>query len=97
LVIELNKQKESEMSRATRINQFITDIKFDSDFSFSAQVRLPSTNPIIKTRQADQLRSKKHTADGIAWDVLGNATVLWADGSIRQYISNKEMKAVGIK
>jgi hypothetical protein len=84
------------MSKATRIEQFIADIKSDSDFSMP-MVRLPSSDPIIKTRRAGQLRSKKHTADGVAWDVLGNATVLWADGSIRQYIGYKETKAVGVR
>jgi hypothetical protein len=85
------------MNRAARINQFIADIDADKDFNFGAQVRLSSSHPIIKSRKANQLRNKRNTADAIAWDILGNVTVLWENGAIRQYISNKEMKAVNIK
>lgn len=46
--------------------------------------------------QLKELRSAKHSALAIAFDMLGNIIVLWPDGSTRQYITNQEAARAGL-
>lgn len=82
--------------RLLRIQDFIKEINEDEDFRLGIQARLSSSHELVKTNKVTQIRSKKHDADVIAFDVLGNMTVLYGDGSIRQYITEEEKKVSGV-
>lgn len=73
---------------AYRIEEFIRTLKEDGDF-YRPHVRLPKDAPVIKKRDAFQIRTTKHTADAFACDILGNTTVLWSNGRIQQLIGDE--------
>lgn len=86
------------MSRLSRIYEFLNQIESDPTLKGGTpSARLPRTNDLVKSRRVNEIRSKRHTADVIAIDVLGNFTVLYADGGFRQYVSIQELRKAGIQ
>jgi|AntDeeMinimDraft_5_1070356.scaffolds.fasta_scaffold03116_7 hypothetical protein len=83
------------MATMTQITDFIKTAKADKDFS-QTYARLRCSHDLIRYEGVTQIRSKKHTMDALAFDVLGNMSALHSDGSIRQYITKKEIRGAGI-
>ena len=83
------------MNSELKIVEFIRLAKLDKNSS-AFYARLPRTHPLIQSRTCRAIRSSKNKADAIVYDLLGNATVLFSDGSIKQLISEDEIKKAGI-
>ena len=83
------------MATITQITDFIKAAQGDQDFT-QKYARLRYSDDFIRYEGVTQIRSKKHNIDAMAFDVLGNMTPLHSDGSVRQYISKKEMRKAGI-
>ena len=80
-------------------NQIIDFVKTAKEDGYFTQVyaRVRYNHDLIRLEGVTQIRSKKHTMDALAFDVLGNMTALHSDGSIHQYIARKEIQAAGFR
>lgn len=85
-----------DYKRQVRIVQFVNRVKDDEHFMNDMYARLPSDHIYVRDGYVDQIVGDRHSADAFAFDVLGNMTVLWADGSVRQYIGHEEKQKTGI-
>jgi len=77
------------------ILNFVTEMQADPDFTH-IYARLPSSNSLVKKHHVTQIRSKKHNIQAMAWDLLGNVTVLYPNGGVKQYITNSEIRTAGL-
>jgi len=67
------------------VQEFARQIQESKDLQF-LQVRGVK---LAESLQAHQLRTKKNDHRAVAWDELGNATVLTKAGQVRQLIGNE--------
>jgi hypothetical protein len=77
------------------LDDFARLILLDAHF-VRFHVRLSPTASYFANDKTREIRTKAHDALAFGIDVLGNVTVLWADGRRQQLISDAEIKASGL-
>lgn len=83
------------MTNRHLIDDFARITLLDADF-VRFYVRLPVTASYFANSKTRQIRTSAHDALAFALDVLGNVSVLWADGRRQQLVTDAEIKASGL-